>query len=98
MKDCPSIAHQVIDVQGKCVMPAWCDSHTHIVFAQGREGEYVDRLQGKTYEEIAANGGGILNSAAKLQQKSEDELYESAKKRLDEVISYGTGAIEIKSG
>jgi imidazolonepropionase len=98
MKDCPSIASQVIDAQGKCVMPAWCDSHTHIVFAQGREGEYVDRLQGKTYEEIAANGGGILNSAAKLQQKSEEELYESAKKRLDEVISYGTGAIEIKSG
>jgi imidazolonepropionase len=98
MKDCPSVANQVIDAQGKCVMPAWCDSHTHIIFAQGRESEYVDRLQGKTYEEIAANGGGILNSAAKLQQKSEDELYESAKKRLDEVISYGTGAIEIKSG
>jgi imidazolonepropionase len=98
MDSCPSDIGQIIDATGKCVMPAWCDSHTHIVFAQGREGEYVDRLQGKTYEEIAANGGGILNSAAKLQQKSEDELYESAKKRLDEVISYGTGAIEIKSG
>lgn len=98
MKDCPSIASQVIDAQDKCVMPAWCDSHTHIVFAQGRESEYVDRLKGKTYEEIAANGGGILNSAAKLQHKSEDELFDSALIRLNEVISYGTGAIEIKSG
>ena len=87
-----------IDANQGLVMPSWCDSHTHIVFAQGREGEYVDRLRGISYEQIAKNGGGILNSAARLQAKKEDELYLSAKSRLDEVISMGTGAIEIKSG
>ena len=87
-----------IDANQGLVMPSWCDSHTHIVFAQGREGEYVDRLRGISYEQIAKNGGGILNSAARLQAKKEDELYLSAKSRLDEVISMGTGAIDIKSG
>ena len=95
--DLPRADNQLDANQG-LVMPAWCDSHTHIVFAQGREGEYVDRLRGISYEEIAKNGGGILNSAARLQAKSEDELYLSAKSRLDEVVSLGTGAIEIKSG
>lgn len=88
----------IIDAKGGLVMPSWCDSHTHIVFAQGREVEYVQRLRGISYEQIAREGGGILNSATRLQAKSEDELYLSAKTRLDEVISYGTGAIEIKSG
>ena len=68
-----------IDANQGLVMPSWCDSHTHIVFAQGREGEYVDRLRGISYEQIAKNGGGILNSAARLQAKKEDELYLSAK-------------------
>ncbi|MCU0329282.1 MAG: imidazolonepropionase, partial [Chitinophagales bacterium] len=94
----PDRADHFINANNGLVLPAWCDSHTHIVFAQGREGEYVDRLKGISYEEIARNGGGILNSAARLQAKSEDQLYESAKARLDEVIQYGTGAIEIKSG
>ncbi|MBK9151210.1 MAG: imidazolonepropionase [Saprospiraceae bacterium] len=84
--------------QGGCVMPAWCDSHTHIVFAAGREGEFVDRIRGKSYEEIAAAGGGILNSAARLREMPEDQLYESALRRLHEVMQTGTGAIEIKSG
>jgi len=94
----PQRADTVIDAQNGLVLPAWCDSHTHIVFAQGREGEYVDRLQGKSYEEIAANGGGILNSAAKLQARTEEELFISANARLEEIIRSGTGAIEIKSG
>jgi len=94
----PERADLIIDAQGGLVMPAWCDSHTHIVYAQGREGEYVERLKGVSYAQIALNGGGILNSASRLQAKSEDDLYLSAKARLDEVIGYGTGAIEIKSG
>jgi imidazolonepropionase len=98
MAQCPERADTVIDADGKCVLPAWCDSHTHIVFAQGREGEYVDKLKGISYEQIAAKGGGILNSAKKLQELPEDILYERALGRLNEVISNGTGAIEIKSG
>lgn len=98
MSDAPDRADLEIDATDSLVLPTWCDSHTHIVYAQGREGEYVDRLKGISYEEIARNGGGILNSAARLRTKSEDELYLSAKKRLDEVIQNGTGAIEIKSG
>lgn len=98
MSQCPATADIVIDATGKSVLPAWCDSHTHIVFAQGRELEYVDKLKGRSYEEIAAKGGGILNSAKKLQELSEDELYERSLIRLNEVISNGTGAIEIKSG
>lgn len=98
MTSMPERANVVIDANYGLVMPAWCDSHTHIVYAQGREGEYVDRLKGVSYEEIARNGGGILNSAGKLQAKTEEELYLSALARLDEVIQYGTGALEIKSG
>lgn len=98
MADAPERVDEVIDAGGGLVMPAWCDSHSHIVFAQGRESEYVSRLQGMSYADIARNGGGILNSATKLQAMPEDALYEAAKGRLDEVIGYGTGAIEIKSG
>ena len=91
-------ADEVIDAKGKIVLPAWCDSHTHLVFAGDRSQEFVDRINGLTYEEIAARGGGILNSAEKLQNASEDELYEQSLKRLNAVIKLGTGAIEIKSG
>jgi imidazolonepropionase len=91
-------ADQTVDCTGRVILPTWCDSHTHLVFAATREGEFVDRINGLTYEEIAAKGGGILNSAKKLQQASEDELYEDAVVRLKEVIQLGTGAIEIKSG
>jgi len=89
---------EVIDASGKFVFPSWCDSHTHIVYAGSREGEFVDRIHGLTYEEIAKRGGGILNSAKKLQQTDEEELYQAAMKRVNEVMSMGTGAIEIKSG
>lgn len=98
MTDKPDRADVVIDATDRLVLPSWCDSHTHIVYAAGREGEYVDRLRGVSYEEIAKKGGGILNSANKLQVTSEEDLYLSAKARLDEVIAMGTGAIEIKSG
>ena len=91
-------ADEVIDLKGKMVLPTWCDSHTHLVFANTRENEFVDRIHGLTYEEIAQKGGGILNSAKKLQNKSEDELYKDASQRLEEVMKLGTGAIEIKSG
>ena len=98
MSDIPDRADFVMDATDRLVLPSWCDSHTHIVYAAGREGEYVDRLRGVSYEEIAKKGGGILNSANKLQVTSEEDLYLSAKARLDEVIAMGTGAIEIKSG
>lgn len=88
----------VIDASGRFVFPAWCDSHTHIVYAASRDQEFVDRISGLTYEEIAARGGGILNSAKRLAAASEEELFEGAWKRLDEVMLLGTGAIEIKSG
>jgi imidazolonepropionase len=91
-------AIQTIDCSGKIVMPAWVDSHTHLVYAGNRESEFVDRIKGLTYAEIAEKGGGIINSAEKLQQTSEEELYQQSKIRLHEVISQGTGAIEIKSG
>jgi imidazolonepropionase len=87
-----------IDATGRYVLPSFVDSHTHLVFAATREEEFVMRIKGRSYEEIAAAGGGILNSARKLQAMSDDELYESALGRLHEVIGYGTGAIEIKSG
>ncbi|GAB1447113.1 MAG: imidazolonepropionase [Bacteroidia bacterium] len=86
------------DASGRFVLPSYVDSHTHLVFSHSREEEFVMRIQGRTYEEIAAAGGGILNSAAKLRQMSENELLEGAYARLQEVMKYGTGAIEIKSG
>ncbi len=89
---------EVIDAEGKFVLPAFCDSHTHTVFAKPREGEFVDRINGLTYEEIALKGGGILNSAARLQEMSEDDLFKNAFERIDQLKSYGTGALEIKSG
>lgn len=87
-----------IDARGQIVIPSWCDSHTHLVFAASREDEFVYKLKGMSYAEIAANGGGILNSANKLNAATEDELFNLAWKRLDEVSRLGTGAIEIKSG
>jgi imidazolonepropionase len=99
MDDCPTTHFkEVIDATGKMILPSWCDSHTHIVYAGNREGEFVDRINGLSYEEIANNGGGILNSAKKLQATSEEELYEQSKTRLEEIIQLGTGAVEIKSG
>lgn len=89
---------EVLDATGKMVFPSWCDSHTHLVFAASREGEFVDRINGMTYEEIALKGGGILNSAEKLHEMSEEELYTGASERLRQVIAMGTGAIEMKSG
>jgi imidazolonepropionase len=92
-----TIEHTV-DAKGQFVLPAWCDSHTHLVFAASREEEFVDKINGMSYEAIAAKGGGILNSAAKLAAMSEFELLRMAWSRLEELISLGTGAIEIKSG
>jgi imidazolonepropionase len=89
---------KVIDATGKIVLPAWCDSHTHIVYAGNREQEFVDRINGLSYEEIANRGGGILNSAKKLNESSEEEIYNQSKARLEEVMRLGTGAVEIKSG
>ncbi|WP_053972665.1 imidazolonepropionase [Mangrovimonas sp. ST2L15] len=91
-------ADEVIDASGKMVLPTWCDSHTHIVYAGNREQEFVDRINGLSYEEIANRGGGILNSAEKLQNTSENDLYDQSAQRLTEVMKMGTGAIEIKSG
>jgi imidazolonepropionase len=91
-------ADQVIDAKGKIVLPAWCDSHTHIVYAGHREQEFVDRINGLSYEEIANRGGGILNSAETLNKTSETDLYEQSIKRVKDVMKLGTGAIEIKSG
>jgi imidazolonepropionase len=87
-----------IDAKGGMVIPAFCDSHTHLVFAASREIEYIDKIKGLSYEEIARRGGGILNSARMTELATEDALYESAKHRLNEIISFGTGAVEIKSG
>ena len=98
MSSCPISADKIIDASGSLVLPAWCDSHTHIVFAASREQEFEMKIKGMSYEAIAAAGGGILNSARKLKDCSEDALYEMAKGRLEEVTQYGTGAIEIKSG
>lgn len=89
---------QQIDAKGGSVLPSWCDSHTHIVFAGSREQEFVDKIRGLSYAEIAKRGGGILNSADNLHEMSEDELYQQAMRRVDEVIRKGTGCIEIKSG
>ena len=89
---------KVVDLTGKLVLPTWCDSHTHIVYADSREDEFVDRIKGLSYHEIAEKGGGILNSAKKLQDKTEDQLYNAAVTRIEEIIKSGTGALEIKSG
>jgi imidazolonepropionase len=89
---------RVIDASDKLVMPCYCDSHTHIVYAGSRENEFVDRINGLTYEQIFERGGGILNSAKRLQSATEDELVTAALQRIHEVILQGTGAIEIKSG
>ncbi len=102
MEDFPGIEDwkglEIIDCEGKLILPCYADSHTHIVYAGNREGEFVDRINGLSYEEIFERGGGILNSAKKLSEASEDELFEQAMVRLKEVISQGTGSIEIKSG
>ena len=99
MDNCPkTTVDTTIDAMGKVVLPTWCDSHTHIVYAGNREQEFVDRINGLSYEEIANRGGGILNSAKKLNETSEDELYNQSKVRLEEVMKLGTGAVEIKSG
>ncbi len=99
MDNIPKIkTDEVINANGKIVLPTWCDSHTHIVFAGNRENEFVDRINGLSYEEIANKGGGILNSAKKLQSISEEELFKQSAKRVEEIMSLGTGAIEIKSG
>ena len=103
MKDLPAIAAKfpakdIYDAEGRFVLPAWCDSHTHIVYDGSREEEFVDKLKGLSYAEIAARGGGILNSARKVQEASEDALFAQAWQRLDEVSRMGTAAIEIKSG
>ena len=99
MKNLPEIkADKIIDATGRIVLPSWCDSHTHIVYAGNREQEFVDRINGFSYEEIANRGGGILNSAKKLNETSEEEIYGQSRLRLEEVINLGTGAVEIKSG
>ena len=89
---------QVIDAKDRMVLPSWCDSHTHIVFAGNRSKEFIDRIKGLSYEEIAARGGGILNSAKLLQNTSKEDLYNQSNMRINSVIRQGTGAIEIKSG
>ena len=97
--ECPvERAESTLDCSKKIVLPAFCDSHTHLVFAAWREQEFVDKIKGLSYEEIAKKGGGILNSAARLQSASEQELFDQAFMRLQDVIKLGTGAIEIKSG
>ena len=102
MDDFPGISDwrnlEIIDAANKLVLPSWVDSHTHLVYAGSREGEFVDRINGLSYEEIAARGGGILNSAKRMQDAGEDELIERALVRLNEIMLQGTGAVEIKSG
>ena len=98
--DKPQIGRDVlvVDAEGGAVLPSFCDSHTHVVYAGSREGEFVDKIRGLSYAEIAKRGGGILNSADRLHELSEEELYKQAMQRVDEVIKKGTGAMEIKSG
>ncbi len=99
MSICPNISDaEIVDASGRIVMPTWCDSHTHLVYAGNREGEFVDKINGLSYEEIAQRGGGILNSAKKMAEISENDLFEQSKERLFEIIEQGTGAVEIKSG
>ena len=94
----PQLPKNIIDAKGSFVLPAWCDSHTHLVFAASRENEFIDKIKGESYAAIAAKGGGIVSSAKKLNETSEDDLFNMAWKRLEEVSKLGTGAIEIKSG
>ncbi len=99
MADLPSrIADEIVDARGGIVLPAYCDSHTHIVYAGSREGEFVDKINGLSYEEIARRGGGILNSADRLHAASEQQLFDEAMPRLAEMMASGTGSVEIKSG
>ena len=98
MEQLPSVNADVVDAKGGMVFPSFCDSHTHIVYAGSREIEYIDKIRGLSYEEIAKRGGGILNSAKRLHDASEDELYAQAMTRINEIIRFGTGAVEIKSG
>lgn len=99
MVNCPSLPNaKVIDATDRVILPTWVDSHTHIVYAGNRIQEFVDRINGLSYEEIASRGGGILNSAKKLNETSEEELYEQSEVRLQEIMQQGTGAVEIKSG
>lgn len=99
MENCPkTIDARIIDASGRVILPTWVDSHTHIVYAGNRIQEFVDRINGLSYEEIFNRGGGILNSAKKLSDASEDEIYEQSKLRLEEIMQQGTGAVEIKSG
>jgi imidazolonepropionase len=98
MDACPEIDGQTIDASGSYVLPGWCDSHTHIVYAASREDEFVYRLKGMTYAEIAEKGGGILNSAKKMADIDEDTLYKQSAGRLENIIKMGTVAVEIKSG
>jgi imidazolonepropionase len=99
MENCPTLQNAItIDATNRVVLPTWADSHTHIVYAGNRIQEFVDRINGLSYEEIANRGGGILNSAKRLNETSEDEIYEQSKARLEEIIQQGTGAVEIKSG
>ena len=99
MEDCDGIdAETVIDATGRIVLPSWCDSHTHIVYAGDRTSEFVDRINGLSYEDISNKGGGILNSAKVLQETSEEDLFQQALKRLNQLIAMGTGAVEIKTG
>ena len=98
MDECPERADEIIDAGGGFLFPSWCDSHTHLVFAASREQEFVDRIKGLSYEEIARRGGGILNSAGRLRETPEEELLASALKRIREIEALGTGAVEIKSG
>lgn len=94
----PQLPKHIIDAEGQFVLPTWCDSHTHLVFAKTREEEFIDKLKGMSYADIAAKGGGILNSARVLNETQEDDLFTSAWQRLQEIIKLGTGAVEIKSG
>ena len=99
MEDCSDFdAEMVIDATNRIVLPSWCDSHTHLVYAGNRVSEFVDRINGLSYSEIANRGGGILNSAKLLQNTSEESLYEQSLQRLNTIIGMGTGAVEIKTG
>ena len=98
MDEIPNHQAEIIDMENRAIMPTWVDSHTHLVFAKSREQEFVDRIHGLSYQEIASRGGGILNSVEHTRQMSEDELFEKSLVRLNNIISLGTGAVEIKSG